>query len=313
MQASEVPKAESNGLWLTKQEVIADSWIMLFAGHETSANTIHFSLLFLATALRSQRLTQVEIDGFVGDRTPDEWTYDVDMGRLYRGMVGATLNEALRLMPPVIDIPKIVREKPQPLNFGGKTYMVPERTFIHFSGVSSHRNPRYWPHSPSKISNKPHDMDDFVPERWMLKGKGESSGRQSAETAKQKAPNDGIENVSFETGEGLFTPQKGVFVPFSEGPRACPGRRFAQVEITAVLSRILRSHSVELDVREWASDEELKKMTVEEKTRIYEIACSKARKLIGESFPVITLKMVGKYVPVRFVKRGAERFADCYL
>ncbi|KAH8815558.1 cytochrome P450 monooxygenase-like protein [Xylogone sp. PMI_703] len=310
VEASEVPKGKPNEPWMTKQEVISNSWILLFAGHETSANMIHFSLLFLAIALSSQRRAQAEIDAAVGDRDPEQWSYEVDMGHLYRGMVGAILNETLRLMPPVIDIPKIVRDKPQPLAFGGKVHMIPEKTFIHFNVVASHRNPKYWPHSPSKVSNKSHDLDDYVPERWILKGKAEKFKAKNGISKEGKLQTDGLETVSFETGEGLFTPQKGVFIPFSEGARSCPGKRFAQVEITAVLSVILRTYTVELDVREWASDEEVARMSIKEKRKVYEVATKRARQLIEGSIPILTLKMVGTNVPVRFVRRGMERFAD---
>lgn len=150
---------------MTKQEVIGNSWILLFAGHETSGNTTHYSFLFLAIALDSQARLQADIDSIVGYRPPSDWTYETEMGSLYRSMVGATMNKTLRLMPPIIDIPKITRT-PQSLTFDGKTITIPTNVFIHLSAVGVHRNPRYWPHRPSKISSKAHDLDDFVPERW---------------------------------------------------------------------------------------------------------------------------------------------------
>ena len=40
-------------------------------------------------------------------------------------------------------------------------------------------------------------------------------------------------------------PDSKTFFPWSDGPHACPGKRFAQVEFVAVLSTLLRRHSVE--------------------------------------------------------------------
>jgi cytochrome P450 len=60
----------------------------------------------------------------------------------------------------------------------------------------------------------------------------------------------------------LFRPPRGAYLPFSEGYRACLSRRFAQVEIIAVLAVLFREYSVELAVDEWASDEEVDKMPV---------------------------------------------------
>lgn len=325
VKASENRSNESKDLYLTKQEVIGNSFIFLFAGHETSANTTHYSFLFLAIALDSQARLQTEIDSIVGSRPPSEWTYENDMRRLYQSMVGATMNETLRLMPPIIDIPKITRI-PQPLTFDGKTITVPPNTFIHLSAVGVHRNPRYWPHSPSKITTKAHDLDDFVPERWLTAAKPpRQTPRPSPPPDPQRgspAP-DGLEAAaapSFDSGpssssgddDALFTPVKGSYIPFSEGARSCPGRRFAQVELTAVLAVIFSTYSLELDVGEWAGDGEVGRMGPGERRAVYERAKARARKAIGESETVVTMQMRSG-VPVRFVERGRERFRACYV
>jgi cytochrome P450 len=291
---------------LTKQEVISDSWIILFAGHETSANIAHLSLLFLAIELEKQAHLQRDIDSILGGRPADEWSYEIDLGRLYNGMVGAVMNETLRLMPPIIDIPKIVRGAPQPLTFDGKTVSVPTSTMIHISAVGVQRNPRYWPSSPSKLSNKTHDLDDWVPEHWF------SSAKKGAETTttSDSGSEDGENTTSFDTSDGLLVPPKGVFLPFAEGARACPGRRFAQVEIIAVLAVIFKTYSLELDVREWASDAQIEKMNKDQRREIYQKGMTKARKLIAASQSEIFLQMRGNY-PVRFVKRGEEKFMSC--
>jgi hypothetical protein len=63
-----------------------------------------------------------------------------------------------------------------------------------------------------------------------------------------------------QTRPPLFHPLKGAYIPFSEGYRACLGRRFAQVEVLAVLAVIFSQYSVELAVDEYATDEEVEKM-----------------------------------------------------
>lgn len=329
MKASESSLNDSKDLYLTKQEVIGNSFIFLFAGHETSANTTHYSFLFLAIALDSQARLQADIDSIVGSRPPSEWTYETDMGCLYQSMVGATMNETLRLMPPIIDIPKITRTA-QPLTIDGKTITVPANTYIHLSAVEVQRNPRYWPNSPSKISSKTHDLDDFVPERWLSTSTSSTSPPSTKNPTKPSrtpiplsshrnsspAPDGPPEGASFDSapksGDGLFTPTKGSYIPFSEGARSCPGRRFAQVEITAVLAVIFATHSLELDVGEWASDAAVERMGLAERREVYERAKDKARRAIGESETVVTMQMRST-VPVRFVKRGGERFRGCYV
>jgi len=42
--------------------------------------------------------------------------------------------------------------------------------------------------------------------------------------------------------EHIYHPQYGAFIPFSSGPRVCPGKKFAQVEFVAVIARLFRRH-----------------------------------------------------------------------
>lgn len=44
--------------------------------------------------------------------------------------------------------------------------------------------------------------------------------------------------------ESLVEQQPGVFVPWAEGPRNCPGKKFAQVEFVGVMATLFRNHRV---------------------------------------------------------------------
>ena len=277
----------------------------MFAGHETTANVLHFSFLFLAISLAAQRHLQSDIDDIVGTRPSSAWSYQVDMRNLFNSMVGGVLHETLRIVPPVVHVPKINRGGPKQVSVDGKSISIPGNgTFIHMENTTIHRSRRYYPYSPSKVTDCSDDLDDFVPERWLQKTPDNPPG----ETSNKQV--DGLEVASFEVHGSLFRPVKGAYMPFSDGPRACPGRRFAEVEVTAVLASVFKQYSVELDVRMWASDEELDKMSKKQKRDVYAKAQDRARKLIRGSVMMITLKMEGDHVPVRFVKRGKERFAD---
>lgn len=292
---------------LSKEEIFGNSFILFFAGHETSANSIHFSLCYLAIHLSIQQHMQADIDSIVGSKPSSEFSYSEDMPRLYNSMVGAVMNEQMRLMPALLAIPKDARGE-QTVVVKGRDVRLPSGTYVNLNVPGTNRNPRFWPHSPSKITPGIDDLGDFVPERWF----------PSSVSAGEKTDGaiDGVETTSFDTaGKGsLFKPVKGSYISFSEGARACPGRRFAQVEVTAVLAGIFQTYSVELDVAEWASDEELQRMGSEEKRELYEKAVQKARGVLARCEQRrITLQMVGDdCVPVKFVKRGGERFAGVY-
>jgi cytochrome P450 len=296
--------------YLTKEEIIGNSFIFLFAGHDTSANSLHYTLLYLAIALVDQIKLQADVDKIVGAKPVEEWDYHVHMPKLYNSMVGAALNEQMRLVPAISSIPKISNGD-QMVKIDGRQHIIPGDIFIHINVVATNRNPRYWPSVKSKVTGKQNDMDDFVPERW-LPG-GDLNGIVKHGKVEKENVADGLESASFETktSNSLHPPEKGAFITFSDGPRACPGRRFAQVEITAVLAAIFQRYSVELDVGYWASDEQVEKMSVAERRELYAKAVANARQKIRNSVQNITLQLKrGDKIPLRFVERGSERFKE---
>ena len=282
---------------LSKSEIIGNSFIFLFAGHETSANSIHFSIILLAIHLATQVHLQADIDRIVGrDKSLSELSYYEDMPRLYNSMVGAVMNEQLRLMPAILNVPKI-SNRDHIVKMDGREFVVPKDTYVQLNIVGTNRNPRYWPYSPSKITGKDNDLHDFVPERW-LPSKTSEAPTERLETKQEKdlEVSDGIEETAYdrnisESGS-LFKPVKSSFISFSEGARACPGKRFAQVEITAVLTAIFQKYTVELDVADWASDEEVSRMGSVERKAVYQKAMDRASKLLARSEQrTITLQM----------------------
>lgn len=273
---------------LTPSEITGNAFIFFFAGHETTANALHFSLLHLALYPSSQRATQASIGRIVGTKPSSGFSYTEDMPRLYNSMVGAVLNETLRLIPAIISIPKEAHG-PQSITLENRELVIPDKTFIQIDIVGVNRNEKYWPTSPSLLNpNAKDDIHDFVPTRWLLKG-GESKELET---------------------ETLLTPPKGAYMTFSDGARACPGRRFAQVEVTAVLTTILQKWSVELDVG--VDDVELDSMNLAERRKVYADAVERGKAVLARcSQRGITLQMQpSDRIPVRFVRRGLEKFGN---
>lgn len=301
-------RAEKNGRpILSDSDILGNAFVMIVAGHETTANAIHFSMMELAMSPKSQRLVQNEVQSIFGDEPPEKWNYDSSINALLGGMVGAVMNEQLRLMAPITALPKCVtKEQDQVLTVDGKKMTLPAGAKIFLNTVGVHRNPRYWPTQPSKLSDKADDLDDFKPERWLVKVESNGENGVAAEEAKD-------EFGGF-TGEDshvkLFRPVKGSYIPFSEGPRSCLGRRLAQVKVMASLAVIFQKYSIELAVDEWASDDQVSKMSDEEKCTVYDKAQEAARIKMRGSTSLITLKLHPGFIPVRVVKKGEERFIN---
>jgi len=211
------------------------------------------------------------------------------------------MNEELRLIPPVVSIPKCTKTA-QPLTLDSRRVVVPANTFVNLLSVASHRDPKYW-----LSGTQANDLNDFRPERWLVK-----SDQHEQHDA---ATSDG-EDYGGPQGEDiastLLRPKKGSYYPFSEGPRACLGRRFAQVEVLAVLAMVFKDYSVELAVDEFATDEEVQRMPVGggERRAVWEKARKRATGLLKDGMgTIITIQMRDGTVPLRLVRKGRERFA----
>lgn len=296
---------------LSQSEIIGNAFIFLIAGHETTANALHLSLLHLALNPQWQKPLQKELDDAFGDRSVDTWDYEHDFPKLFGGLTGAVFNETLRMIPPVITIPKTTqKDEPQTLIFDGRQVVVPESCAIGLCSVAVGNNPKYWPSGPDHGSKVPaDDITQFKPGRWLVdpsraasfsntdndeSGADEFGGPQGAHTA-----------------SSLYHPPRGAFIPFSEGPRSCLGRKFAQAELFVALALIFKSYSVELATDEWANDQAVDAMKVggPERRQVWDEAANRANDLIKHGMSsMITLQIRRGKVPLRLVKRGEERF-----
>lgn len=269
-------------------------------------------MLYLAMTWSSQAHLQRDLDDIFSNRPVSQWSYEHDVPKLFGSMAGAVMNEELRLIPPVVGIPKRTHKgSPQPLTVAGKRIIVPQDTHITLNTVASHRNPKNWPTmcgpnaSDAEIAA---DLDSFKPERWLL-----DSSRPAVDTysyAHHDSDSDDHSGPSgADTAFTLFRPARGAYIPFSEGARSCLGRRFAQIEVLAVLAVIFRDYSVELALDEHASDEQLGAMSEEARRGVWTKARDCAQELLRTGMgTVITIQMRGGKVPLRFVRRGAERY-----
>ena len=302
---------------LTDREILGNTFVFLLAGHESTSNSIHFSLILLALDIAAQRHLQNDIDEIFQGHPVKEADYDDVVPKLFGSMAGAVLNEELRLFAPVTGVPKSTpKDSPQILEVAGKTCTVPADCYVNLVTPAVHRNPNHWPAGPPSNPHKPadplsdldNDLEEFKPERWILDSNAKQTATMPDQVADAEASELGI-NTAADTSAALYRPPRGAYIPFSEGHRSCVGRRFAQVEVLAALALIFSQYSVELAVDAYASDEQIEMMDEQAKFEVWGKARDEVnRKLNEETAMLLTLQLRKSPVELRFVQRGKERF-----
>ena len=315
---------------LTDDEILGNAFLFIVAGHETTANILHFALVFLAMNPWSQKRLQADLDNLLGGRQVHDWSYERDMSRLLNSMAGAVMNETLRLVPPVVSIMKIVTSTPQQIIIEGQNVVLPAELILNLHTVAAHRHPKYWPTPDGNFAISDH-VHRFQPERWLI---GPSSSLTSNPSSpvdnlngkRSGEPNGHVNQDNQTSTNTLYHPPRGAFFPFSDGARACLGRRFAQIEVLAALALIFRTYSLELAVSDndhhhhsnnstataaanAGADENTNEKQEQRKRAKWDEARGRAEWLITEGMSsILTLQMRKGKVPLRIVKRGRERY-----
>ena len=278
VMAGDPESVNPGGRMLSPNGVLGNIFFYMLAGHETAGNTLAFTILLLALYPEYQRNLQQELDKQLGDRLALHWSIDQDFQLLFKGYLGAVLKESLRLFCVVQFVPKKAQMDTGISTSDGKGGTVPANTLCLINFAATHRNPKYWPTGraePSQNARLP--ALDFDPFRWL--------------------------NEDGDVVESAAANPKAYF-PFGFGHRSCPGKRFAQIEISAALAQIFKQYSVELvpdeaDIRS-AQVGENSETWLREQTR------AKAVKSLYENVGCnITVHML-KDLPVRLVKRRDE-------
>jgi cytochrome P450 len=115
----------------------------------------------------------------------------------------------VRLHNPLLSICKGTIGHSAHLTVNNSTYLIPAYTRVILNLNALHTQPKYW-------GNK--NPDEWKPQRWI----------------KNLASTSGIDT------EYIWTPPKGSYLPWSDGMRTCPGKKFAQVEHVAIMANVFR-------------------------------------------------------------------------
>ncbi|KAI1074872.1 cytochrome P450 [Whalleya microplaca] len=210
------PKDEDIKKGLSVDEIFGNLFVINFAGHDTTANTLAFSMLLLAAYPQVQTWISEEITAVTKDKSVEEWDYKSIFPHLKR--CRAVLLETLRVYPPIMALPKWTSRRAQTIKVGDRMLTIPPgiSTIPYLRAVQSH--PKYWP-----------DPYTWKPSRWIL----------------QPAP--AVSPSTYQiSDEELLVPRQSTYFPWSDGPQNCPGKKFAEVEAVAVLACIFKTHRLHI-------------------------------------------------------------------
>ncbi|KAK0706119.1 cytochrome P450 [Lasiosphaeria miniovina] len=207
---------KSNGAagkqYLTQNEMFGNLFQFTLAGLDTTAFTMTYSIALLAIYPEWQTWIQAELDDVLGPIDPKDDT-PVDYNTIFPKLTRcqAFTFEVLRLYTMIVHMARELSKESSILtDTNGVSHELVAPVDAYICTPIPHRDARFW--GP--------DVDEFRPTRWFDPG------------AAPGAPNP------------FITPRPGAYVPWSIGPRVCPGQKMAQVEVAAVLSTFLRTCSV---------------------------------------------------------------------
>lgn len=175
----------------------------VMADFDTTSTTLSFVFLLLALYPSAQSQLEQELDRVLGSKALSAWDANKDVPELLNGYLGAVISETLRLYHPVAWYAlKTVRDTTVTAA-SGVTCRIPKETISMIDVAAIGRHLGYW--SPSTSPGDDTSIEqllagDFNPARWL-------------------DPTD-----------------KTAAFPFSAGHRMCPGKRFTEVKMCAILA-----------------------------------------------------------------------------
>jgi len=219
-RASHNSKADEkvNNGTIVNEDILDEAITLLFAGQDTTAATLSWTLHLLSLHPQVQDRLVEEINQVVEDTSNEN---NIIPGKfISRKMIAkmpfldAVLKESMRLYPvapfivrkitDVISIP--VEQDTSTKSKSKPPVIIPAGTFACIWIYGMHRNKKLW-----------HRPDDFIPDRWINP------------TIRKRDP--------AQNDKKLY----GSFMPFAAGPRNCLGQPLAHIILRIVLSKIMRN------------------------------------------------------------------------
>ncbi|KAL9115542.1 MAG: hypothetical protein Q9187_007303 [Circinaria calcarea] len=261
-----------SNMGLTESEIFGNIFVFNFAGHDSIAITLTYVITHLAAHPEVQDWIGEEIQHVCKSQEEGATvSYRDAFPKLKR--CTAVVYETLRTSTPFPAITKTTGSMPRTLKIGGKPLLLPAGMNIICTFPSIHSHPRYWGD----------DADVWRPARWI------------ATTPPTPTPDGkGIGDSAFDR-ESLSSPPPGSFLPWADGERVCPGKKFAQVELVGAVSALFADGWSVEPVREGEG-------------KSMEAARGRIKSMIQDSGMVLLVEMLHpERVGLRWVRREKKK------
>ena len=145
---------DASGESLSDSDIMSEMNTFMFAGHDTTASGVSWTLYMLGLHPDIQRQCREEIQSVLGDRQRVEWK-DLDALRF----TSLCIKESMRLFSPVPFINRLLNE-----DLKIDDYVIPKGTQFSIPIILLHRHPKYWD-----------NPDKFDPTRFLEEKPGGSN------------------------------------------------------------------------------------------------------------------------------------------
>ena len=276
---TEMGSKRRKGPALSEEELVGNLYIFTAAGFDTTANTLSYALVLLARNPTWQDWLHEELDALLPADKTSSFDYTSIFPHAHR--ILALMLETLRFFPAVWHIAKMTRSPQTVATSSGDTFTIPAQTTVYVNSIMLHTDPSVWRNLNMTPLERAATRDDedglkgdehaFRPSRW-LNPEGSATP--------------------------IYQPAKGTYLPWSSGPRVCPGQKMAQVEFVGVIATLFARHRMEA-VRRDVPVKGVEGVMLPESDQALR---DRLDELMSGSVPKLTLEM-----DVYNVKEGEER------
>ncbi|KAL5122047.1 hypothetical protein ACEQ8H_000264 [Pleosporales sp. CAS-2024a] len=233
VQASQAGGNGDKRTTLSRNEMTSNLFAFTAGGYKTIAGALDFAVVLLARFPVWQDWLIEEINALM----PIDDAFE-DATLMETLEYTTIFPEAMRTLAFVLETERLygsasrlfrISSRPQTLQTSsGTTIRLPAKTRVLINVVALHHS------SPWKDIN--HESD---PARYKQPNTG------SIPDEALFRPSRWIHTAAPSPILEYFHPPRGTFLPWSQGPRICPGQKMAQVEITTLILCLLRRHRIE--------------------------------------------------------------------